>query len=317
MKRTRIAGTGSYLPQKILTNKDLESIVETTDEWIVQRTGIRERHIAAEDEQTSDMAVVAARQALAHSGLSGADIDGVIVATATADRPFPSVAVAVQDALAIGKGPSFDMQAACCGFVYALSTADSLIKNGIARRLLVIGAEKFSSLLDWSDRRTCVLFGDGAGAVILEACDGQGTSADQGILSAHLHADGQYQGLLHVPSETGFIEMDGPEVFKFAVNSMSGIVAETLESTGLEAADIDWLVPHQANIRIIEATARKLKMSMDQVVVTVDRHGNTSAASIPLAFHEAVSSGNIKRGQVVLFEALGGGMTWGSVLMRF
>lgn len=317
MIRSRIAGSGHYLPKKILTNYDLEKIVETSHDWIVQRTGIHQRHIAEENEKTSDMAIAAAREALENANLKPEDIDGVIVATATADRAFPSVGVAVQNALSIQNGPAFDVAAACSGFVYALSTGDALIKAGQAKRLLIIGAEKFSSLLDWNDRRTCVLFGDGAGAIVLEAHEGQGTNDDQGLLISHLHANGQYQDMLYVDAESGFINMDGQEVFKFAVNSMSKIVSDTLESVGLEASDIDWLIPHQANVRILEATARKLKMPSEKVVITVNKHGNTSAASIPLALYTAISENKLKRGELLLFEALGGGFTWGSALMRY
>ncbi len=317
MIRSRIVSSGHYLPEKTLTNYDLEKMVDTNHDWIVQRTGIHERHIAAENEKASDLAIAAAKQALDNSDLKAEDIDGVIVATATADRAFPSVGVAVQHALGIKNGPAFDISAACSGFVYALSTADALIKTRQVKRMLVIGAEKFSSLLDWNDRRTCVLFGDGAGAMILEVCEGQGTTDDQGLLTSHLHADGQYQDMLYVDAKTGFINMDGQEVFKFAVNSMSKIVSETLESVDLKPSDIDWLIPHQANVRILEATARKLKMPMEQVIITVNKHGNTSAASIPLAFHTAVMEDKLKRGDLILFEALGGGFTWGSALMRY
>ncbi len=317
MIRTRILSSGHYLPEKILTNHDLEKMVDTTHDWIVQRTGIEQRHVAAEDETTSDMAIAAARQALENANLNGADIDGVIVATATPDRAFPSVAIAVQAALGVGNGPAFDLSAACSGFVYGLSTADALIRSGQAKRLLLIGAEKFSSIIDWNDRRTCVLFGDGAGAVVLEACEGVGTNADQGVLSSHLHADGSYQEMLYVDAETQFINMNGPEVFKFAVNSMSKIVKQTLDAVGMEEKDIDWLIPHQANIRIIEATAKKLKMPMEQVVVTVHKHGNTSAASIPLALYTALSNNQLSRGDLILFEALGGGFTWSSALVRY
>ncbi len=315
--RSRIVSTGHYLPENVVTNYDLEKRVETSHDWIVQRTGIHQRHIAADGQTTSDMAIKAAKQALENSGLKPEDIGGVIVATATADRAFPSVAVAVQHALGTQFGPSFDVSAACSGFVYALSTADALIRSGQVKRFLVIGAEKFSSLLNWEDRRTCVLFGDGAGAVILEACEGTGTNADQGMLTSHLHANGQYQDMLYVDAQSGFINMDGQEVFKFAVNSMSKIVAETLESVNLSPSDIDWLIPHQANVRILEATARRLGMPMDKVIVSVNKHGNTSAASIPLALHTAVSENKLTRGDLILFEALGGGFTWASALMRY
>ncbi len=318
--RSTILSCGAYLPPRILTNADLEKMVETSDEWIVQRTGIRERHLCGDDEATSDMAIKAGRQALEKAGLSGADIDGVIVATATPDLTFPSVAVAVQAELGIQQGPAFDVAAACAGFVYGMSVADGLIRSGQAKRLMLIGAEKFSTIVDWEDRTTCVLFGDGAGAVILEADE---SGEDRGILSTHLHANGDLRNILYATGgpgttgECGKIIMDGKEVFRHAVNYMSDIVAEVLEHNGTGPEEIDWLVPHQANIRIIEATAKKLKMPMEQVVVTVDRHGNTSAASIPLALAEAVNDGRIKRGDMILFEALGGGLTWGAALARF
>ncbi len=322
MRRNIIKSTGRYLPEKILTNKELESIVETTDEWILQRTGIEERHIAADGERTSDMAVRAAQKALDEAGLAGSDIDGVIVATATPDRVFPSVAVAVQAVLGVKQGACFDVQAACAGFVYALGTADALMKAGHGKRFLVIGAEKFSSIVDWEDRRTCVLFGDGAGAVILEAIDGQGEFSDQGILDCQLHADGTYQDMLYVDGgiaqkKNGHIQMQGQDVFKFAVNSMSEIMKDTLHKNNLNADDIDWLVPHQANIRIIEATGRKLGLPSEKVVVTVNKHGNTSAASIPLALDTAITDGRIKRGDVLFLEGLGGGFTWASALVRY
>ncbi|MCB9989247.1 MAG: ketoacyl-ACP synthase III [Rhodospirillales bacterium] len=324
MIRTVIASCGGYLPEKTMTNADLEKIVDTSDEWIVQRSGIRERHIAAADEATSDMAAAAARVALKNGGYGPADIDGIIVATTTPDKTFPSVAVHVQATLGIGPCVAFDVQAVCSGFVYALSIADMFVKTGQARRILVIGAEKMSAVLNWEDRTTCVLFGDGAGAVVVEADEsGQGTVEDRGVLSSHLYANGVQKGLLYTnggPSttgEAGHIVMEGREVFKNAVQYMADIVSEVLEENGISDSDIDWLVPHQANIRIIEATAKKLHMSMDQVVVTVDRHGNTSAASIPLALADAVESGKIKRGDLLLLEALGAGLTWGAALVRF
>ena len=323
MIRSVIRSTGSYLPEKILTNADLEKMVDTTDEWIVQRSGIRERRIAAEDQTTGDMAIAAGRAALKNAGLQGQDIDAVIVATTTPDRIFPAVAVKVQAELGIPAGPAFDVQAVCTGFVYALSVANSFIQTGVAKRILVIGAEKMSSVVDWSDRTTCVLFADGAGAVVLEAENGQGTLADRGILSTHLYANGAQRDLLHTdggpssPGGSGKIIMHGREVFKYAVQYMGDVVREALEKNNLQASQIDWLVPHQANIRIIEATADKLDLPMSKVVVTIDRHGNTSAASIPLALHEAVSDGRIKKGQLLLLEAMGGGLTWGAVLVRF
>lgn len=314
-----IRATGSYLPERIMTNADLEKLVETTDEWILQRSGIRERRIAAPDEKTSDLAVKAALAAMQRAGLNPQDIDGIIVATTTPDQTFPSVAVSVQKALDIPVCTAFDIQAVCSGFVYALSVADNFIKAGQLKRILVIGAEKMSALLNWDDRTTCVLFGDGAGAVILEAQDGDG---NRGIISSHLYADGRLKDILYTdggPSTTGqsgHIVMHGREVFKHAVNLMAEVVEEALQSNGMTAADIDWLVPHQANIRIIEATAKKLNLPMEKVIVTVERHGNTSAASIPLAFDEAMRDGRIKPGQTVLFEAMGGGLTWASALVR-
>jgi len=314
---SRIAGTGSYLPERILTNAELEGMVDTTDEWIVTRTGIRERHIAAEGQYTSDLAVAAARQAIAAANISEVDIDLIIVATTTPDNIFPSVACNVQSKLGIARCPAFDVQAVCSGFVYALTTADNFIKSGSTKCALVIGAETMSRITDWTDRGNCILWGDGAGAVILKASD------EPGILSTHLHADGSYANLLHVPHGVSkpegnkTIVMEGNPVFKVAVNTLDAIVDETLEANGLEKSDIDWLVPHQANIRILQSTAKKLGMSMDRVVVTVDTHGNTSAASIPLALDVAVRDGRIKRGETILMEAFGGGFTWGSVLMKY
>ncbi|MCB1558840.1 MAG: ketoacyl-ACP synthase III [Alphaproteobacteria bacterium] len=310
--------TGSYLPDRVLTNKDLESMVDTTDEWIVQRTGIKERHIAAEGEGTSVLAIKAAQKALESSGLNPSEINGVIVATTTPDQSFPSVAVKVQAALGLNPGPAFDVQAVCSGFIYALSVADSMIRSGAMERVLVIGAEKMSSLLNWEDRTTCVLFGDGAGAVILEKSESQ-----DGILSTHLYADGKLNDLLYTSGgvsttgDAGHIVMHGKEVFKNAVGLMADIVQEVLEKNKITPDQIDWLVPHQANLRIISGTAEKLNMSMDRVVVTVHKHGNTSAASIPLALDTAVQSGAIKKGQLLLLEALGGGLTWGAALVRF
>jgi len=322
--RAVIKGCGSYLPKKVLTNKDLEKIVETTDEWIVQRSGIRERHIAEDGETTVTMAAKAGQAALGHAGLTANDIDAVIVCTSTPDHTFPSVAAEVQAAMGLKPGPAFDLQAVCSGFVYGLSVADMFVRSGHAKRLLLIGAEKFSSILDWKDRTTCVLFGDGAGAVILEAdSSGNGTVQDRGILSTHLHADGRLKDILYVDGgpattgDSGHIVMQGKEVFRHAVKYMAEVVTEALEYNKITPEQIDWLVPHQANIRIIEATAQKLNLSMDKVVVTVDRHGNTSAASIPLAFDEGVRAGKIKKGDLVLFEALGAGLTWGAALARF
>jgi 3-oxoacyl-[acyl-carrier-protein] synthase-3 len=305
---SKIIGTGGYLPKKIVTNKDLESTVDTTDEWIVERTGIKQRHIAEENETTSSMAVQASIDALNSANIQPEDIDLIIVATTTPDQIFPSTACIVQNKLKI-KAPAFDIQAACTGFVYALSIADNYIKAGLNKNILVIGAEKYSNLLDWNDRSTCVLFGDGAGAVILSA------QPEPGIISSHIHADGKYNDLLSV--ENNHIKMKGNEVFKVAVNTLSKLVDETLSINNMTKSDVDWLVPHQANLRIIKAAAKKLSMSLDQVVVTVDKHANTSAASIPLALNEAVKDGRIKSDQVILLEAFGSGFTWGSVLLRY
>ena len=322
MPNTRIIGTGSYLPDEVLTNGDLEKMVDTTDEWIVTRTGIRERHIAADGQPVSDLAYQASVKAIEAAGIDKTKIDLIIVATTTPDRIFPSTACLLQDRLDLHGSAAFDVQAVCSGFVYAMGIADRFMRTGGSKCALVVGAETLSRIIDWKDRSTCVLFGDGAGAVILEA------SEEPGIISTHLHADGQYKELLTVPSgiSLGFedvlrgeayLQMQGNEVFKVAVNTLGRIVDETLEANNMEKSEIDWLVPHQANIRIIGATAKKLNMSMDQVVVTVDRHGNTSAASIPLAFDEAVRDGRIQRGQTVLMEAFGGGFTWGSVLLTY
>ncbi len=311
---SRIAGTGSYLPSRILTNADLERMVETTDEWIVARTGIRERHIAADDEFTSDLACSAAKNAIASAGINVNDIDLIIVATTTPDKIFPSVATMVQRKLGISGCPAFDMQAVCSGFVYALATANNFIKAGNAKCALVIGADTFSRITDYTDRGNCILWGDGAGAVVLQA------SEQQGVISTHLHADGNYETMLHVPRRTegpDTVVMEGNPVFKMAVNTLDQIVDETLAANHMQKSDIDWLVPHQANIRILQATAKKLDMPMDRVVVTVDKHGNTSAASIPLALDTAVRDGRIKRGDVILMEAFGGGFTWGSALIRY
>jgi len=321
MIHARIVGTGSYLPEKILTNAELEKMVETSDQWIVERTGIRERHIAAEGEYTSDLAVAAARRALEAAEVHPASVDLVIVATTTPDRVFPSTACIVQAKLGIANtSPAFDMQAVCSGFVFALATANNFIRAGQARTALVIGAETLSRITDYTDRTNCILWGDGAGAVVLAASD------EPGIVSTHIHADGRHQDLLYVdggPSmgkdgEDGpYMRMQGNAVFKMAVNTLDAIVDETLAANGLLKSDIHWLVPHQANIRIIQATAKKLGMSMDNVVLTVDTHGNTSAASIPLALDTAVRDGRIKRGETILMEAFGGGFTWGSALVRF
>ncbi len=322
MKYTRIAGTGGFLPEKVLTNHDLEKMVDTSDEWIVDRTGIRKRHIAADGETTCDLAEQAARRAMSAAGKEAHDIDLVIVATTTPDQIFPSTACLLQQRLGIHGCAAFDVQAVCTGFVYALGIADKFIQTGSARCALIVGAETLSRIIDWSDRDTCVLFGDGAGAVIVEA------SSEPGIISSHLHADGKYAGLLQVPvgissglaqlADSGaFVEMRGNEVFKMAVTTLGRIVDETLDHNGMNKSDIDWLIPHQANIRIIKATARKLRMPMDHVVVTVDEHGNTSAASVPLALDKAIRDGRIKRGETLLLEAFGGGFTWGSALLKY
>ena len=319
MTYSRILGTGSYLPARILTNADLEKLVETNDQWIVERTGIRERHIAAEGEFTSDLAAQAARAALEVAGLAPDDIDLLLVATTTPDLVFPSTACIVQSKLGMTNGrPAFDLQAVCSGFVYALSVADQFIKTGAAKNVLVIGAETLSRITDWNDRSNCILWGDGAGAVVLSA------SNEPGIIATHIHADGRHKELLRTTSgpstgmkESALMRMEGNAVFKMAVNTLDRIVDETLEANGLSKSDIDWLVPHQANIRIISATAKKLGMSMDNVVTTVAGHGNTSAASVPLAFDVAVRDGRIQRGQTVLMEAFGGGFTWGSALLKY
>ncbi|HAF01177.1 MAG TPA: 3-oxoacyl-ACP synthase [Methylophilaceae bacterium] len=310
---SKIAGTGSYLPKKVLTNQDLEKMVDTTDDWIFARTGIRQRHIV-EDEYTSDLAFEAAKNAIVSANIQAEEIDLIIVATTTPDKVFPSAAVMVQRKLGLSGCPAFDVQAVCSGFIYALSTADNFIKAKSARCVLVIGADTFSRITDYTDRSNCILWGDGAGAVILQA------SAEHGVMSTHLHADGNYEKMLHVPRrEDGrnFVAMEGNAVFKMAVNTLDQIVDETFEANHLQKSDIDWLVPHQANIRILQATAKKLEMSMDKVVVTVDQHGNTSAASIPLALDVAVRDGRIQRGHKILMEAFGGGFTWGSALIQY
>lgn len=323
MIHARITGTGSYLPERILTNQDLEKMVNTSDTWIRERTGIEQRHIADKGQLTSDLAEPAARRALEAAGKLPSDVDLLIVATTTPDRIFPSTACLLQQKLGIHGSPAFDIQAVCTGFVYALSVADKFIKTGTARCALVIGAETLSRIVNWQDRGTCVLFADGAGAVVLEA------SNEPGIISTHIHADGAYESLLttvkpgpdvdpdKLADGTAFIEMRGNEVFKIAVNTLGRIVDETLDAAGMTYADIDWLVPHQANVRIIQATARKLSLPMERVVVTVNKHGNTSAASVPLALDAAVRDGRIKRGETILLEAFGGGFTWGSALIKY
>ncbi|HEV7369502.1 beta-ketoacyl-ACP synthase III [Arenibaculum sp.] len=322
VRRSCIVGCGSYLPSQVMTNDDLAKRVDTSDEWITQRTGIKSRHIAAPGELTSDLALAAAREALAAAGMPGEALDLIVLATATPDNTFPATATKVQAALGMRGGAAFDVQAVCSGFVYALAIADNFIRLGQARNALVIGAETFSRLLDWNDRTTCVLFGDGAGAVVLQATEGTGGNADRGILSTHLHSEGQHYGLLWVdggPSSTqttGHLRMSGQEVFRHAVTRLAEVVEEALHANGLRPADIDWLVPHQANRRIIDSTARKLALPVDKIVLTVDHHGNTSAASIPLALAEAVNDGRIRPGQLVLMEAMGGGLTWGASLVR-
>lgn len=322
MTHARIIGTGGYLPPKVLTNHDLEKIVDTTDQWIVERTGIRERHIAGDDETTASLAEQASRRAIQAAGVAASDIDLIIVATTTPDQVFPSTACLLQERLDNHGAAAFDIQAVCTGFVYALGVADKFVRSGSSRCALVVGSETLSRITDWTDRTTCVLFGDGAGAVILAASD------QPGIISSHLHADGKYKDLLAVPAGISkgyedvvkgkaFMKMEGNEVFKVAVNTLGRIVDETLAANHMKKSDIQWLVPHQANHRIIAATAKKLGMSMDQVVMTVDRHGNTSAASIPLALDEAVRDGRIQAGNVVMLEAFGGGFTWGSVLLKY
>ena len=323
MIRSVVRGVGSALPKRVLTNQEMESMVDTTDEWIVQRTGIRQRYIAGEGETTASLGEAAARAALADAGMDPSEIDLIVLATSTPDNTFPASAVNVQNRLGIKHGAAFDIQAVCTGFVYAMATADLYIRGGMAKRALVIGAETFSRILDWNDRTTCVLFGDGAGAVVLEGQEGQGTARDQGILTSHLRSDGTHKDKLYVdggPSTTGkagFIHMEGREVFKHAVGMITDVIYDAFNATGIQAEDIDWLVPHQANVRIIEGSAKKLGIPMEKVVVTVDKHGNTSAASIPLALAEAVRDGRVKRGDIVLLEAMGGGFTWGSVLLRW
>ena len=323
MLRSVIRGTGSALPGKIVTNADLADQLETSDEWITQRTGIRQRHISSGfDETTSVLATRAAQAALDHAGLTAADIDLIVLATATPDYTFPSTATQVQHNLGMTHGAAFDISAVCSGFVYALSVADKMLITGMNQRALVIGAETFSRILDWTDRTTCVLFGDGAGAVVLEAMPGAGTTADRGVLTAHLRSDGRHRDKLYVdggPSiskTTGHLRMQGKEVFKHAVGMITDVIEAAYTATGFTSADIDWFVPHQANKRIIDASAHKLGIAPEKVVITVDKHGNTSAASIPLALDTAVKDGRIKQGQLVLLEAMGGGFTWGSVMLR-
>lgn len=311
MINSRITGTGSYLPERVLTNEELAETIDTTHDWIVERTGIHKRHIVADGQTTVDMAEAAARNALEAANLEPNDIDLIIFATTTPDRIFPSSACLLQKKLGIHECPAFDVQAVCTGFIYALDIANRFIKTSGAKRALVIGAETMSKIVDWNDRGTCILFGDGAGAVILEA------SEEAGILSTHIHADGDHDALLQVPVGKKYLTMEGNDVFRMAVKTLGRIVDETLAANNLEKSDIDWLIPHQANIRIIKATAKKLGMNMDHVVVTVNEHGNTSAASVPLALDHAVRNGQIKSGELLLLEAFGGGFTWGSALVRY
>jgi 3-oxoacyl-[acyl-carrier-protein] synthase-3 len=321
--RSVIRGVGAYLPKRRLTNDDLAKIVDTTDEWITERTGIKARHIAAEGELTSDLGIKAAEQALERSGLTAQDIDLVICATATPDRTFPATAVRIQSKLGISGGAAFDLQAVCSGFVYALTTADNFLKAGQFKRALVVGAETFSRILDWQDRTTCVLFGDGAGAVVLEAQAQTGTREDRGILASRIRSDGRYEDLLYVDGgpgstrTTGHLRMNGREVFRHAVTKISGVIEETLEETGFKAEDIDLFVPHQANARILDGIAKKLKVSPEKIVITLSQQGNTSAASIPLALNHAYEQGKIRPGGLILMEAMGGGFTWGAVLARW
>ena len=323
MLRSVVLGCGSYLPSRVLANAELSRMVDTTDEWITQRTGIRERRIAAEGETTSDMALAAARAALASAGVPAQSIDLIVLATSTPDNTFPASAVSVQAGLSITQGAAFDVQAVCSGFVFGLATIDGLLRTGAFKRALVIGSETFSRILDWNDRTTCVLFGDGAGAVVLEAQNGTGTRADRGILTTHLRSDGRHKAKLYVdggPSSTqtvGHLRMEGRAVFKHAVAMITDVIEDAFKATGYTADEVDWFVPHQANKRIIDDTAKKLGIASEKVVTTVDRHGNTSAASIPLALTVAVADGRIKRGDLVMLEAMGGGFTWGSALVRW
>lgn len=320
--RSVVRGVGSYLPERILTNADLALMVDTSDEWIVQRTGIKERRIAADGEVTSDLALKAARAALRDAGLEPGDIDLIVLATSTPDNTFPATAVTVQAGLGITHGAAFDLQAVCSGFVYAIATADNFLKSGSFRRALVIGAETFSRILDWTDRTTCVLFGDGAGAVVLEAVPADEANG-AGVLTTHLRSDGRHKSKLYVDGgvsstrSVGYLRMEGREVFRHAVGMITDVIEDAFAATGIDAQSLDWFVPHQANRRIIDASATKLGIAPDKVVMTVDRHGNTSAASIPLALAVARADGRIKRGDVVLLEAMGGGFTWGSALLRW
>ena len=321
--RSVVLGCGSYLPRRILTNAELARQIDTSDEWIVQRTGIRQRHIAAEGEFTSHLAIHAARSALANAGVDAQSIDLIVLATSTPDNTFPATAVTVQEALGIHHGAAFDLQAVCSGFVFALAAADNFLRTGAFKRALVIGAETFSRILDWSDRGTCVLFGDGAGALVLDAEPQPGLPSDRGVLTTHLRSDGRHKSKLYVdggPSSTGTVghlRMEGREVFKHAVGMITDVIVDAFEATGTSAGQIDWFVPHQANKRIIDASAHKLHIAPQKVVLTVDLHGNTSAASIPLALSVAIADGRVKRGDLILLEAMGGGFTWGSALIRW
>jgi len=328
--RSQVVGCGSYLPERVVTNAELAARIDTTDEWITSRSGIRQRHVAAEGEITSDLAIQACDRALAHAGVDASDADLIVVGTTTPDDTFPATAVRVQAELGLTGGTAFDVQAVCSGFVFALTTADNFIKAGQSQTALVIGAETYSRILDWEDRGTCVLFGDGAGAVVLRAGESDdaavgepGWGTAQGILSTHLHSDGRYRDILYVDGgvsrtmTTGHLRMSGKEVFRHAVVNLASIVEEAASANGIAPSDIDWIVPHQANQRILEGTAKKLGIDSDRVVITLDRHANTSAASIPLALDEAVRDGRIERGQLVLMEAMGGGLTWGAALVRW
>jgi 3-oxoacyl-[acyl-carrier-protein] synthase-3 len=323
IRRSTVAGIGHALPKRVVTNAELAAKIDTSDEWIIERTGIRQRHIAGEGETTASLATLAAQDALSHAGLKASDIDLIVLATATPDLTFPATATQVQAALGITQGAAFDVQAVCSGFVYAVAIADKFLQSGSHQRALVIGAETFSRILDWNDRTTCVLFGDGAGAVVLEAQEGDGTIADRGILLSRIHSDGRYNDKLYVdggPSSTktvGHLRMEGKEVFRHAVTNIAAVMDEVMTEMGLTPEDIQWIVPHQANRRILEGTARKLNIPAERIVITLDRHGNTSAASIPLALDAAVKDGRIKRGDLVLMEAMGGGFTWGAVLARW
>jgi 3-oxoacyl-[acyl-carrier-protein] synthase-3 len=323
VNRSVIRGVGAYLPKRIMTNDDFSRIVDTTDEWITERTGIKQRHIAAEDELTSDLGIAAAKQALVRSGIDPGDIDLIICATATPDRTFPATAVRIQAGLGITKGAAFDVQAVCSGFVYAMTTADNFLKTGLFKRAIVVGAETFSRILDWSDRGTCVLFGDGAGAVVLEAQPQKGTREDRGVLAARIRSDGRYEDLLYVDGgpgstkTTGHLRMNGREVFRHAIQKISGVIEETLVETGYAAEEIDLYVPHQANQRILDGIAKRLGVDPKKIMSTLAKHGNTSAASIPLALNQAFEEHRLKEGNLVLMEAMGGGFTWGAVLARW